>query len=136
MKITILASGFDVSLNDEVKVKGQSRTIFGRPKPQPEKPEPKPDTQQEIKDIYGTDKIDAQKRKKASANYIILTPNQMDNDVLINFFEKNPTYRRGNDNSLREEWRQISETKPAAQPAAKPAATPGTEEKNSREIEF
>ncbi len=136
VKITILASGFDVSLNDEVKVKGQSRTIFGRPKPQPEKPEPKPDTQQEIKDIYGTDKIDAQKRKKASANYIILTPNQMDNDVLINFFEKNPTYRRGNDNSLREEWRQISETKPAAQPAAKPAATPGTEEKNSREIEF
>ncbi len=138
VKITILASGFDVSLTDEVKVKGTQRTIFGRPKPQTENQQPKQnDPKKEIEDIYGQNKISEQIRKKARANYIILTPEQMDSDALINFFEKNPTYRRGNDNSLREEWRQISEVKTTVAVPAKPAATTGgTEEKNSREIEF
>ncbi len=140
VKITILASGFDVSLTEEMQVKGQTpqrTSIFGRSKQQPEKPESRANTKQEIEAIYGPDKIGERNRKKASANYIILTPEQMDNDVLINFFEKNPTYRRGNDNSLREEWRQISETKAPAQPAAKPATTDAdAEKKNVREIDF
>ena len=53
-------------------------------------------------------------RKKASANYILLTPQQMDNDTLINFIEKTPTFRRGSDTRLREQrehallWRQLT----------------------------
>lgn len=54
--------------------------------------------------------MEERKRQKVSANYILLTPQQMDNDTLINFIEKTPTFRRGSDIRLREDWRTLAES--------------------------
>ena len=86
---------------------------------------------------YGEEKVAERNRQKASANYILLTPQQMDNDTLINFIEKTPTFRRGSDSRLREEWRTLSESQAEiAEPthmAPKPAQETGH---GMREIEF
>ena len=41
----------------------------------------------------------------------------MDNDVLISFMEKNPTFRRGTDPKLRDEWKELcdSQSNPVTQ---------------------
>ena len=61
----------------------------------------------------------------------------MGNDTLINFIEKTPTFRRGSDSRLREEWRTLSESQAEiAEPthmAPKPAQETGH---GMREIEF
>lgn len=120
VKITILASGFDISLNNEVKFKPKAR-IFGKPKQQESEVKT---NESRIAEEYGPEKVAERNRKKASANYILLTPQQMDNDALITFLEKTPTFRRGSDSRLREEWRLLAESQteqPAAQPAQQPA---------------
>lgn len=109
VKITILASGFDISLsNDKVyknpKNKGREK-IFGRK----EEPEQASDATR-IQAAYGAEKVAEISREKARANYILLTPEQMDNDLLINFIEKTPTYKRGADPKLRDEWRSLNES--------------------------
>ena len=74
-----------------------------------------------IAEEYGQEKVAEITRIKASANYILLSPEQMDNDVLINFVEKNPTYRRGAEVKLREEWKALCEMQAESaqqQPAA------------------
>lgn len=81
--------------------------------------------------------MEERKRQKVSANYILLTPQQMDNDTLINFIEKTPTFRRGSDIRLREDWRTLAESQAEiAEPthiAPKPAQETGH---GMREIEF
>lgn len=124
VKITILASGFDISLSSETgkKIKPRNKIIEAiTPKP---KTEPQgTDSERRIADEYGAEKMAERNRAKASANYILLNAQQMDNDTLINFIEKNPTYRRGSDSHLREEWRTLAESQSQAETAAaKPAA--------------
>ena len=131
VKITILASGFDISLSNETVYKPKPR-IFGKPKQEPTETD-----DSRISEEYGREKVAERNRKKASANYILLTPQQMDNDTLINFIEKTPTYRRGAENRLREEWRTLAESQAGnAEPthqAPKPAQETGH---GMREIEF
>lgn len=133
VKITILASGFEISLSNETTYKPKPR-IFGKPKQEPVAA----DNDSRISAEYGEEKVAERNRKKASANYILLTPQQMDNDTLINFIEKTPTFRRGSDSRLREEWRTLAESQAEiAEPthmAPKPAQE--TTGHRMREIEF
>lgn len=133
VKITILASGFDISLSNETTYKPKPR-IFGKPKQEPVAA----DDDSRISAEYGKEKVAERNRKKASANYILLTPQQMDNDTLIDFIEKTPTFRRGSDSRLREEWRTLAESQAEiAEPthqAPKPAQE--TTGHGMREIEF
>lgn len=132
VKITILASGFEISLSNETTYKPKPR-IFGKPKQEPAAAV----DDSRIAVEYGEEKVAERNRQKASANYILLTPQQMDNDTLINFIEKTPTFRRGSDSRLREEWRTLSESQTEiAEPthqAPKPAQETGH---GMREIEF
>ena len=132
VKITILASGFEISLSNETTYKPKPR-IFGKPKQEPAAAV----DDSRIAVEYGEEKVAERNRQKASANYILLTPQQMDNDTLINFIEKTPTFRRGSDSRLREEWRTLDESQTEiAEPthqAPKPAQETGH---GMREIEF
>ena len=116
VKITILASGFDISLGKEFHYKSKDGGRHGK------KQEPESQiSSARIAEEYGQEKVAEITRIKASANYILLSPEQMDNDVLINFVEKNPTYRRGADVKLREEWKALCEMQAESaqqQPAA------------------
>lgn len=98
VKITMLASGFDLALGegDDRKITGDSQESvidFGTPKP------PKGSTEEEeIKKtmlrIYGADKVEQQEREKARAKYAVLKPSQFDDEEVIRKLERTPTYKR------------------------------------------
>lgn len=93
VKFTILASGFDVTIDDKGNVIS------------PEKPsaEVKKDSEQidtdRISDLYGTARIEEVVRTKETMNYILLSADQLDDDAAIEQFEKQPTLNRNKRNN-------------------------------------
>lgn len=114
VKITILAAGFDLSLNNE-----NSPVGTGRKSDRGKSKDTQPTNTDRIAKEYGESKIAGRDREMARARYILLGADQMDNDSLISFIEKNPTFKRGNDSTLRKEWEMLSESQ-------KPDQKPGT----------
>ncbi len=90
VKITILAAGFDVTI-DESKSRGtRSRVVnFNRNKKEEEH-----DATQRLGDEYGKEAVLRMQGDKARARYIVLTPSQMDDERSIEAIEKSPTYNR------------------------------------------
>lgn len=80
VKITILAAGFDVTIRDE-----EDELIKGS-MPQPEKT--KTDTEKKIVQEYGPT------IGEMGTNYIVLTPEQMDDDAVMEIIEQTPAYNR------------------------------------------
>jgi len=125
IKITVLAAGFNVSLDKET------------PAPMPQRqPRPVETTATHSQDAaasarlekeYGKDAINdlglAQNRRR----YIVLTPDEMDDDELIDAIEKSPTYGRKPDfrNQLRERQHTPIDKMPEAPKAPK---RPGSDE--------
>jgi len=77
VKITILASGFNVDLAAQ---EHNDKTDNNKPLP----PKPIPTDQDVIRKLYGNDK----------ANYIILSPEMMDDEEVIEVLERTPTATR------------------------------------------
>ena len=88
IKFTILASGFDVSVET-----GGSRVevIEGRTD---EKPDKEKHVDNRIAAAYGKDKIEDFTRRQETQNYFILTPEQLDSDEMIEIVEKSPAFKR------------------------------------------
>lgn len=84
VKITILAAGFDVTIRDEEEGMLESQ---GRPATS-ERPHKTPrNLEKVLMDQYGD-------TSDLSKNYIILTPEQMNDDSVIELLEKSATYNR------------------------------------------
>lgn len=86
VKFTILASGFDVTVNDGKKIT-----------PRTESADPAAPVEvniQQIGSFYGTEKVQSHEREREMQNYIIMTPEALDDDSLIAEFEKVPTFAR------------------------------------------
>lgn len=93
IKITILAAGFDVTLVDDAKPSSRVATdifSFGN------KGENKPvdDARARIINQYGDKKITDMQSVKGRARYIVLQPDQMDDDSIVEKLERNPAYNR------------------------------------------
>lgn len=90
VKVTILASGFDVTIRDEEEEElnhkgGKAPVIGGGSVRKPVKPKmPKEDPSERIKEQYG----------EVRDHYIVLTPDQMDDDDVIELLEHSATYGR------------------------------------------
>ncbi len=98
IKITILAAGFELSIKGETKrpkaeEKKQFNPFGAAAAPAAAATQPEPD-KETLKNIYGTDKVDASERERASLRYIILKPEQFDDDRVIETFEHNPAFQR------------------------------------------
>lgn len=98
IKITILAAGFELSIKGETKrpkaeEKKQFNPFGAAAAPAAAAAQPEPD-KETLKNIYGTDKVDASERERASLRYIILKPEQFDDDRVIETFEHNPAFQR------------------------------------------
>ena len=130
MKITILASGFDISLSGDLQYTSPKRPT----KKRESEAAPVVDTSR-IAEEYGEEKVAEMNRTKASINYIMLNAEQMDNDVLISFFEKTPTYRRGVESKLREEWKALVEAQ-SSQPLKPQPLKPQPKADEGLVIEF
>ena len=85
LKFTILASGFDVS----VDTGGTVRVIEGKAGDT---------TAAEVSDVivqaYGKDKIEDFNRQQETQNYYILSSDQLDSDQAIEMLERTPAFKR------------------------------------------
>jgi cell division protein FtsZ len=84
VKFTILASGFDVTINE----KNDYRPNHISPKDE------KPVDKDKISDFYGKEKVEQFEREKETQNYILLNADALDNDEMIENFAKSPTFTR------------------------------------------
>ena len=106
VKITVLASGFDVTISDD----GNDKMVFKTDEDN-ERKEPTKQEQEETKqiaEVYGMDKLKEQEREAARLKYAVLKPSQFDDHEVIALLERTPTYNRPP--FVKEELRRISET--------------------------
>ncbi len=84
VKMTILAAGFDVTINDEVKVTGRPATF------PPTTSNADDSSAQRADDEYGG-KLTEIQTKRETNRHVIMTPDQWDDDAIIEAFEQTPT---------------------------------------------
>ncbi|MBR5102882.1 MAG: hypothetical protein IK092_07135, partial [Muribaculaceae bacterium] len=119
IKITILAAGFNITMGNEVD-KGRSHIEVTRSTAS------KNETKI-IAEEYGESKIKQQALESAKARYLVLQPQDIDNDELIELFEKNPTFGRGPEfKTLVKEIQSMPLTTPKAERPADPPQHGGT----------
>ena len=107
VKITVLASGFDVTLRDSDKITGEpseaptSKTIpFGGTTDEEtankahEESIKQKDAQEAMAEVYGHEKVIRHKRFSDEMKYVVLKPSQFDDFEAISLLEKHPTFNR------------------------------------------
>ena len=83
IKIIILATGFGIS---NLAESSSDVSKSGR--------KDKTEESKKIETMYGDDSVKDLERAKARASFVILTPEQMDDDALLDLIDKSPTYNR------------------------------------------
>lgn len=117
VKISILAAGFDVTIHDNEK--GRRTYTPGKHTETPQQTYTNPGSR--LASEYGAEKIGEMQRNNDRQRYIVLTPEQMDDDSILERIESTPVYKR--DKKTTEEIR-ASLSRPAAQPATTPSNPP------------
>lgn len=94
VKFTILASGFDITISEN-KIDGATK-IKAKEAAAPASATIAPDdsAHDALVENYGADKIDNMTRAKTEQRYIILQPDQLDDDSVLNALEHNPAFNR------------------------------------------
>ena len=112
IKVTVLASGFNVSLDKEAPVS----TITTRREPVATHTTMTDD--ERMKKEYGDKAISELARKQLSARYVVLRPEEMDDDDVIDMLEKTPTATRKPDfrNQMKERQQAVSQERPVEVP--------------------
>lgn len=101
LKVTILASGFNLTLMDGGKSnspddrKGEDMVIFGSESENPAaKAEQEAEMDRQIKELYGAEKLTKQLRDANKAKYAVLDPALYDNHEIAALLERTPAYNR------------------------------------------
>lgn len=129
VKITILASGFDVTIRDEeARMTSERRSgglkVASRPQ--------KKDVTDRLAEEYGKETVTRNIQEKARARYVVLEPSQFDDDKVIDMLEKNPTYNR--DAKFRTEIKEMAKNAPTQEEPAVPRQ--GEEASSTTTIQF
>lgn len=96
VKFTILASGFDITVNNGSapgKRPAEPQVIKG--KQEVISPQSDPSIDERVIANYGSEKLADLQRKKETENYIILEAEQLDSDEAIEMIERTPAFNRG-----------------------------------------
>lgn len=117
LKVTILASGFDLTLVEGKKDKAEGGAkdegpivIFGGgPEKHDAKVAQEEEMNKEIANLYGPEKLMQQMRDANRAKYAVLDPSQFDNHEVAALLERVPTFTR--DQRTLDELRKISDGK-------------------------
>ncbi len=99
VKVTILASGFDVTLREasQAGVNDEKGTITFGGGSTPHEPKSNTGTEESknrLTEIYGEEKLTKQSRDAAKMKYAVLLPSQFDDHEIITLLERTPTYNR------------------------------------------
>ena len=133
VRVTVLASGFDVTLRDKDNQQNEKVITFEGSKAKDERDtKTKNDDSGRIAEIYGSDKVMEQKRKAAKMKYAVLTPDQYDDHEVIAMIEKSPTFTRSP--RFNEDLKKISEGVDQTPAAVKEKEQ--SETNNTRTISF
>lgn len=92
VKITILAAGFDDLDTDSDTHSKTFENILTRSKRKPEATEERKIDR--MREEYGSDKIEKMRQEKEANRYIILTPDQFDDDEVVETLESVPAFNR------------------------------------------
>lgn len=115
IKITILASGFDVQLSDEAPVQKATRS-----QQEPEQ-QTHVDTEAMLAQEYGAEVIAANAARRDEVQYIILTQDDIENDELIDLLERTPAFeRKATQKTAIRDKSAAAKSATAAQTAAQP----------------
>ncbi len=131
IKFTILASGFDVSVDTD----GTTIEII-EGKDNIERPDDVDDlgTIAAISDAYGREKVEDLLRSQETQSYYILTPEQLDSDDAIAMIERTPAYKRDKRKAAQAVGRSAA---PAPSPIDRAAyPTQPNDRRNSNNISF
>ena len=111
IKITVLAAGFNVSLDKEAP----ATHVSVRPSPVAAHTSISDDDR--LKKEYGADAINKTVLAQNRARYFVLTPEQMDDDDVIDMIEKMPTYKRKPDfrNQIQAAQQAASQERPVVE---------------------
>jgi len=133
LKVTILASGFNLTLVDgkkEKKTEGEDDgniVIFGGETENHEiKKKQEKEIDQQMMEFYGAEKLTKQLRDALKAKYVVLDPSQYDNHEVAALLERVPAFNR--DQYFLEELRKTADGKDNRQ--ARPTQT----EKNNMDV--
>ena len=132
IKVTVLASGFNVSLDKEAPVPNVNVRTYREPAVAVHTNNMS-DTDR-LKKEYGEDAITKQALAQNRARYIVLTPDEMDDDDVIDLIEKSPTYKRKPDfrNQIKERQLAASNERPVEVPKSSKRPATG----DSQTIDF
>ena len=112
VKITVLASGFDVTLREANRGengKDKDEIIFGSDLDNTKDvPASKAESREAIEEFYGADKVRQKKKNDDRQRYVVLTPDLYDDHEVIALMERTPTYNR--DQYTKDLIRQAAET--------------------------
>lgn len=127
VKFTILAAGFDVTITDDKKMPAVSKES-GR---QVDRDADKIDTDKRLSEVYGS-ALEDFNRKKTEQRYMILQPDQFDNEEIISMLEDNAAFNR--DKSVITAFKNGVPSQSASVVSNVPKAQ--IKDENSRSIQF
>ena len=111
IKVTVLASGFNVSLEGEATFTSNQPTPVRR---ETMSAEPAISANKRLEEEYGAEVMAGLTLKQNAARYIVLTPDQMDDDDVIDLIEKTPTFGRKPDfrNQVKVRQQAVTQERP------------------------
>ncbi len=145
LKVTILASGFDLTLIEKKGGDGEHTgesdnvVLFGGDHDNKAKAAHEEEVRKQIAEIYGADKLKQQIQDANRAKYAVLDPSQFDDHEVVALLERIPTFTR--DHKYLDELRKIkdgkeSRTASSSSYSPKPSKPDDEETKNNNVISF
>ncbi len=136
IKITILASGFELVIKGDRKFRPKQAEEHRHGAgftPRREEQAEQPAAADVLSEAYGREKIDELNKKRETLRYVVLRPEQFNDDTVIEKFERTPAYNR--DRALTDELRNdTSASRDAvALPSAQPVPGAATASPSARE---
>lgn len=140
-KITVLASGFDVTIRDKQVItadRGSDTIDFDDMKRDEARPSEsgksivEEENDKRIAEVYGIDKVNVKRRKAARQKYAVLRPSQFDDHEVIALLERTPAFKR--DPRINREIATAGENNPDTPAAA--TDTPAASGNNANVITF
>ena len=110
IKVTVLAAGFNVSLENEAPAPAVRR--------EPVAQHANMSDSDRLKKEYGDKAISDLTQKQLSARYYVFSPDEMDDDDVIDMIEKTPAYKRKPDfrNQIKERQQAVGQERPVEVP--------------------
>jgi len=134
VRMTILASGFNITISEGKNGKDGNIVFVSNKNEKELDDQDRQNTEKRLKEEYGTEKMATRQQQMAKALYVVLTPDQYDNDEVISLLESIPAYNR--ETKVKVEIEQAGKSKPDAESGQLPGNQHHEDDQQSGMIVF